>query len=108
MRARCPCLSALSRCGKNRAETGLCIRHNQHPQGMDKGLCCAGLGRIIAVEGRPCDPRHEGLKLHDFRRSAIRNLVTLAGVREKVAMEITGHKRCSVFDRHHIVDTQDV
>ena len=67
-----------------------------------------GLGRIIAVEGRPYDPRYEGLTLHDFRRSAIRNLITLAGVREKVAMEITGHKTRSVFDRDHIVDTQDV
>ena len=52
--------------------------------------CAAvGLGRIIQVEGRPYDPRYEGLTLHDFRRSAIRNLATLAGVREKLAMEIT-------------------
>jgi integrase len=73
-----------------------------------KACAALGLGRIIAVEGRPYDPRYEGLTLHDFRRSAIRNLVTLAGVREKVAMEITGHKTRSVFDRYHIVDTQDV
>jgi len=73
-----------------------------------KACAALGLGRIIAVEGRPYDPRYEGLNLHDFRRSAIRNLVTLAGVREKVAMEITGHKTRSVFDRYHIVDTQDV
>jgi integrase len=70
-----------------------------------KACAALGLGRIIAVEGRPYDPRYEGLTLHDFRRSAIRNLVTLAGVREKVAMEITGHKTRSVFDRYHIVDT---
>jgi hypothetical protein len=67
-----------------------------------------GLGRIIQVEGRPYDPRYEGLILLDFRRSAIRNLVTLAGVREKVATEITGHKTRSVFDRYQIVDTPDV
>jgi integrase len=73
-----------------------------------KACAALGLGRIIAVEGRPYDPRYECLTLHDFRRSAIRNLVTLAGVREKVAMEITGHKTRSVFDRYHIVDTQDV
>ena len=73
-----------------------------------KACAAVGMGRIIAVEGRPYDPRYEGLTLHDFRRSAIRNLVTLAVVREKVAMEITGHKTRSVFDRYHIVDTQDV
>ena len=73
-----------------------------------KACAAVGLGRIIIVEGRPYDPRYEGLTLHDFRRSAIRNLVTLAGDREKVAMEITGHKTRSVFDRYHIVDTQDV
>jgi len=73
-----------------------------------KACAAVGLGRIIAVEGRPYDPRYKGLTLHDFRRSAIRNLVTLAGVREKVAMEITGHKTRSVFDRYHIVDTQDM
>jgi hypothetical protein len=47
-----------------------------------KACAARGLGRIIAVEGRPYDPRYEGLTLHDFRRSAIRNLVTRAGVRD--------------------------
>lgn len=73
-----------------------------------KACAAVGLGNIIEVEGKKYDPRYEGLTIHDFRRSAIRNLVTLAGVREKVAMEITGHKTRSVFDRYHIVDTTDV
>jgi hypothetical protein len=73
-----------------------------------KACAAVGLGRIIEVSGNKCDPRYEGLIIHDLRRSAIRKLVTVAGVPERVAMKISRHKTRSVFDRYHIVSTEDV
>jgi hypothetical protein len=71
-----------------------------------------GTGACLRAGFASLDPKTKKItarhKLrYDTRRTVVRNL-TRAGVPERVAMEITGHKTRAVFDRYNIISEKDL
>jgi integrase len=77
---------------RRRADRPLVFHHDEVPMREWK-RCWSRACRAAGIPGR---------YLHDCRRTAARNLVR-AGVPERVAMVLLGHKTRSVFDRYNIV-----
>ena len=82
---------------KRSLECPYLFHHNGEPIGdfrkaFDAACAAAGL---------------QGILPHDLRRSAVRNFIR-AGVKESVAMRLSGHRTRSVFDRYNIVSSDDL
>lgn len=66
-----------------------------------------GLATGTWIKGRGYWTDYKGPLLHDFRRTAARNL-DRAGVSRDIARKITGHKTDSMYTRYNIVDDEDL
>ena len=89
-------------------EQGIIVRHVFcYTNGTKTGQQITESGFNKAWRKARIDAGCPGRIPHDFRRTAVRNLVR-AGVPERVAMQLTGHKTRAIFERYNITSPGDL